>query len=182
MSTKLFVGSLAWATTDDSLQQFFAQAGTVVSASVIRDKMSGRSKGFAFVEYATEEEAKNALDTLNGQELDGRAIVVSEARPREERPQGSFGNRGGGGGYNDRRGGGGGYNDRRGGGGGSRGGYNDRRGGGGGSRGGYNDRNSGSSYSSNQSSGGDYAAPAADTSTSDAPAADADFGSTSEEA
>lgn len=112
MSTKLFVGSLAWATTDDSLQQFFAQAGTVVSASVIRDKMSGRSKGFGFVEMSSEEEAKNAMETLNGQDLDGRNIIVSEARPREERPQG-------GGGYSNNRSGGG-YNDRR-----SSGGYND---------------------------------------------------------
>lgn len=156
MSTKLFVGSLAWATTDDTLQQFFAQAGSVVSASVIRDRMSGRSKGFGFVEFATEEEAKNALETLNGQELDGRAIVVSEARPREERPQGSFGNRGGGGrqgGYgNDRRGG-----FSRGGDRGGRGGFN--RGG----RGGYNDnRNSGYGSSADTNTSDSYAdAPAA---------------------
>lgn len=94
MATKLFVGSLAWATTDDSLKDFFATAGTVVSASVIMDRETSRSKGFGFVEMSSEEEAKAAVEQLNGKELDGRAVVVSEARPREDRP------RGGGGGYN----------------------------------------------------------------------------------
>lgn len=87
MATKLFVGSLAWATNDDSLRDFFAKAGTVVSASVIMDRDSGRSKGFGFVEMSSDEEAKAAVDQLNGKELDGRAIVVNEARPREERPR-----------------------------------------------------------------------------------------------
>jgi RNA recognition motif-containing protein len=97
MATKLFVGSLAWATNDDSLKDFFAGAGTVVSASVIMDRETSRSKGFGFVEMSSEEEAKAAVEQLNGKELDGRAVVVSEARPREDRPRG--GNGGGGGGY-----------------------------------------------------------------------------------
>lgn len=123
MSTKLFVGGLAWATTDESLQQFFAQNGTVTSAVVIKDKFTGRSKGFGFVEYATAEEAQAAIQALNGQTLDGRQIIVNEARPMEPRDNRSGGGRsfGGGGGY------------RGGGGGGGRGGY---RGGGGGGRGG----------------------------------------------
>ncbi len=125
MATKLFVGGLAWATTDDSLREFFAQVGEVVSASVIMDRASGRSKGFGFVEMATEEEAKKALE-LDGQELDGRAVAIKEARPQE--PRSNDGRPGG-----DRRS----FNDRpRGGGGGFRGG-NDR-GGFGGGRGGSN--------------------------------------------
>jgi RNA recognition motif-containing protein len=87
MATKLFIGSLAWGTNDDSLKDFFSAAGTVVSANVIVDRDSNRSKGFGFVEMSSDEEAKKAIDELNGKELDGRAIVVSEARPREERPR-----------------------------------------------------------------------------------------------
>jgi RNA recognition motif-containing protein len=102
MATKLFVGSLAWATTDDSLKDFFAAAGTVVSASVIMDRETNRSKGFGFVEMSSEEEAKAAVDQLNGKDLDGRAVVVSEARPREERPRGGGGGGGYGGGDNNR--------------------------------------------------------------------------------
>lgn len=114
MSTKLFVGSLSWDTTDQTLGDFFAQAGTVVSANVITDKMTGRSRGFGFVEMSTEEEAEEALK-LNGQDLDGRAIVVNEAKPQAPREdRGGRGGGGGRGGYNDRRGGGGGYRgDRR---------------------------------------------------------------------
>jgi RNA recognition motif-containing protein len=96
MATKLFVGSLAWATNDDSLKDFFAAAGTVVSASVIMDRETNRSKGFGFVEMSSDEEAKAAVEQLNGKELDGRAVVVSEARPREERPRGGGGGYGGG--------------------------------------------------------------------------------------
>lgn len=81
MATKLFVGSLAWGVTDDQLNQHFSQAGQVVSATVIIDKMSGRSKGFGFVEMATEEDAKKAIEMFNGQDMAGRAIVVNEARP-----------------------------------------------------------------------------------------------------
>jgi RNA recognition motif-containing protein len=87
MATKLFIGSLAWATNDDSLKNFFASAGTVVSATVIVDRDTNRSKGFGFVEMSSDEEVKAAIDQLNGKDLDGRAIVVSEARPREERPR-----------------------------------------------------------------------------------------------
>ena len=87
MATKLFVGSLAWATNDDSLKNFFAAAGTVVSANVIVDRETNRSKGFGFVEMSSDEEAKKAVEELNGKDLDGRAIVVNEARPREERPR-----------------------------------------------------------------------------------------------
>lgn len=93
MASKLFIGSLAWATTDDSLRDFFASAGTVVSANVITDRETGRSKGFGFVEMSSDEEAKAAIDQLNGKDLDGRAIVVNEARPREERPRPSGDNR-----------------------------------------------------------------------------------------
>lgn len=87
MATKLFVGSLAWAVDDDKLSDFFASAGTVVSANVIKDRDSGRSKGFGFVEMSSDDEAKKAVAELNGKELEGRAINVSEARPREERPR-----------------------------------------------------------------------------------------------
>jgi cold-inducible RNA-binding protein len=87
MATKLFVGSLAWAVDDDKLKDFFSAAGTVVSANVIKDRDSGRSKGFGFVEMSSDEEAKKAVAELNGKELDGRQINVSEARPREERPR-----------------------------------------------------------------------------------------------
>jgi RNA recognition motif-containing protein len=95
MATKLFIGSLAWATTDDSLRDFFAQVGEVVSANVIVDRETNRSKGFGFVEMASDEDAKKAVDQLNGKDLDGRPIVVSEARPREERPRNFSNDRGG---------------------------------------------------------------------------------------
>lgn len=96
MANKLYVGSLPYSTTDDRLKEVFSQAGTVVSASVIIDKMSGRSKGFGFVEMSTDEEAAKAIETLNGSDLDGRNIVVNEARPMTERPPRTGGfNRGG---------------------------------------------------------------------------------------
>ncbi len=87
MATKLFVGSLSWGVTDDQLKDFFSAAGTVVSAKVITDRDTSRSKGFGFVEMSSDEEAKKAVDELNDKELDGRNINVSEARPREERPR-----------------------------------------------------------------------------------------------
>lgn len=90
MATKLFVGSLSWNTTDDQLRDFFATVGKVVSANVIFDRETNRSKGFGFVEMSTDEEAKAAVEQLNNKELDGRSIIVNEARPREERPRGSF--------------------------------------------------------------------------------------------
>lgn len=89
---KLFVGSLAWATTDDSLQAHFAQAGTVASAKVVTDRDSGRSRGFGFVEFENDAEADTAIEKLNNSELDGRQITVNEARPREDKPRGNFGN------------------------------------------------------------------------------------------
>jgi cold-inducible RNA-binding protein len=98
MATKLFVGSLSWNVNDDQLKDFFSEVGTVVSATVITDRETNRSKGFGFVEMSSDEEAKAAIDQLNGKELDGRAVTVNEARPREERPRGNFG-----GPRNDRR-------------------------------------------------------------------------------
>jgi RNA recognition motif-containing protein len=83
MATNLFVGSLSWGVTDDMLKEFFSAAGTVVSAKVITDRDSGRSKGFGFVEMSSDDEAKKAISELNGKELDGRPITVNEARPRE---------------------------------------------------------------------------------------------------
>ena len=91
MATKLFVGSLSWNVNDDQLMELFSTVGTVVSATVISDRDSGRSKGFGFVEMSTEDEAKEAIKQLNEKELDGRAINVSEAKQREDRPQNSYG-------------------------------------------------------------------------------------------
>jgi RNA recognition motif-containing protein len=85
MATNLFVGSLAYSVTDDELQQFFASAGNVVSAKVIMDRESGRSKGFGFVEMGSDDEAKAAIAQLDGKDLNGRAISVNEARPRPPR-------------------------------------------------------------------------------------------------
>jgi len=90
MSTKLFVGSLSYSVNDDQLRDAFAAAGTVVSAKVIIDRDTGRSKGFGFVEMSSEEEAKAAIDMLNGKEIEGRPVAVSEARPREDRPNRQF--------------------------------------------------------------------------------------------
>jgi cold-inducible RNA-binding protein len=84
MATRLFVGSLSWNTNDDQLRDFFATVGTVSSANVIFDRETNRSKGFGFVEMSTDEEAQKAVKELNGKELDGRTIIVSEARPRED--------------------------------------------------------------------------------------------------
>lgn len=92
MEKKLYVGSLSYQTSEESLKDFFAQAGTVASASIILDKFSGRSKGFGFVEMSTEEEAKKAIETLNGKELDGRTIVIDEAKPMKKRPFREFSN------------------------------------------------------------------------------------------
>lgn len=82
---KLFVGSLPWAVDDARLQQIFAQAGNVVSAQVVKDRETGRSRGFGFVEMSTDEEAQAAVNNLNGTDVDGRKIVVNIARPREDR-------------------------------------------------------------------------------------------------
>ena len=86
MAKKLYVGGLSYSTTDEALKDAFAQAGAVDSASVIMDRMSGRSKGFGFVEMASEEEAQAAIEMWNGKELDGRTVKVDEARPMENRP------------------------------------------------------------------------------------------------
>jgi RNA recognition motif-containing protein len=129
MGNKLYVGNLSYNTSSSDLEQLFGQHGTVQSAEVIADRETGRSKGFGFVQMGSDEEAQAAIAALNGQEHDGRALTVNEAKPREDRPRGGGGGYGGGGG-GGRRGGGGGYG---GGGGGGRGGY----GGGGGGRGRY---------------------------------------------
>jgi len=86
MTNKVYVGNLSFDTTEDSLKELFGGAGTVSSASIIMDKFSGRSKGFAFVEMSSEEEAKKAIEMFNGKELDGRNIVVDEAKPMEKKP------------------------------------------------------------------------------------------------
>ncbi|MFY9462273.1 MAG: RNA-binding protein [Candidatus Sungiibacteriota bacterium] len=96
MAKKLYVGGLSYDTTEGTLKEAFAAVGTVESATVIMDKMSGRSKGFGFVEMSTEAEAQKAIDTLNGKELDGRTITVNEARPQEPRRDGGGGGFGGG--------------------------------------------------------------------------------------
>ncbi len=84
MATNLFVGGISYQSSEDALKSHFSQAGNVVSAKIITDKYSGRSKGFGFVEMSSEEEAKKAIETLDGQDFDGRNIKVSEARPRQD--------------------------------------------------------------------------------------------------
>ncbi|MEK7173690.1 MAG: RNA-binding protein [Patescibacteria group bacterium] len=107
MAKKLYVGGLSYQTDQQGLQDLFSQAGEVTSATIITDRMSGRSKGFGFVEMATEEDAQNAINMFNGKEFEGRNITVNEARPQEARPPRTGGgfNRGGGdrGGYQERR-------------------------------------------------------------------------------
>ena len=85
MAKKLYVGGLSYNTTEDTLKQTFAATGTVVTATIIMDKMTNRSKGFGFVEMSTDEEAKKAIETINGTELDGRTLTVNEAKPMEPR-------------------------------------------------------------------------------------------------
>jgi RNA recognition motif-containing protein len=109
MSAKLFVGNLSFNTTENDLQDAFAAHGTVVEANLMMDRATGRPRGFAFVTMSTPEEAQKAIDALNGKQLDGRALTVNIARPREER---SGGGGGGGGGYGGRGRGGGGGRDR----------------------------------------------------------------------
>ena len=108
METKVYVGNLSYDTTEDELRELFAQAGTVNAVDLIKDRDSGRSKGFAFVTMNSQEEANQAIQQLNGQSLGNRELKISIARPREERP-GGFGDRGGnrGDSSRDRRGGGG---------------------------------------------------------------------------
>jgi cold-inducible RNA-binding protein len=107
MGTKLYVGNLSFNTTENELQELFAQAGTVQEVTLMQDKFTGKSRGFAFVTMGSDEEAQNAISKLNGQTVEGRALTVNEARPREPRPPGGGGGRGyGGGGYGGRREGG----------------------------------------------------------------------------
>src|SRR5512138_2134910 len=121
MSTKLYVGNLAFQTTSQELQELFGQAGTVQSASVVEDRDTGRSRGFAFVEMSSQEEANSAIEQFNGKEVGGRALKVNEAKPRENRGGGGRGNFGGGrGGNRGGSGGGGRRNDSGGYGGGNR--------------------------------------------------------------
>jgi RNA recognition motif-containing protein len=132
MGKKLYVGNLSYQVDSTELEQLFGQHGQVVSAQIINDRDTGRSKGFGFVEMSSDEEAAAAIAALNGQEHGGRALTVNEARPREDRPRGGGGGGGGGGYGGGGGGGGGGYG---GGGGGGRG-----FGGGGGRGGGRGDR------------------------------------------
>jgi RNA recognition motif-containing protein len=128
MSTKLFVGNLSFNTTENDLQEAFAAHGQVVEANLMMDRMTGRSRGFAFITYSTPEEAQKAIAAMNGAQLDGRALTVNIARPKEERPAGGGGGRdrgprrdfggggsgggSGGGGYSGGGGGGGGRRER----------------------------------------------------------------------
>jgi len=113
MSTRLYVGNLNFRTTSDELREIFSQAGEVENASVVEDRDTGRSRGFGFVEMATQEGAAAAIEQFNGKEFGGRALTVNEARPRVERGGGYGGGGGGGrggyGGGGGGRGGGGGY-------------------------------------------------------------------------
>ena len=131
MGNKLYVGNLPYSFRDSDMEQAFSQFGTVTSAKVMMERDTGRSKGFGFVEMGSPAEAQAAIQAMNGQQQGGRALVVNEARPMEQRPRG-FGGGGGGGGYG---GGGGGDRGGYGGGGGDRGGRG--FGGGGGGGGGY---------------------------------------------
>jgi hypothetical protein len=157
MGNKLYVGNLAYSVRDESLQEAFGQFGTVTSAKVMMDRETGRSKGFGFVEMGSDAEAQAAINGMNGQALEGRAIVVNEARPREDRPGGfggggSRGGFGGGGGYG---GGGGGYGGGgRSGGGGYGGGGGGYGGGGGGGYGGGGRSGGGGGYGGGGRSGG----------------------------
>ena|SRR5213079_930001 len=109
MGTKLYVGNLSFNTTENELQELFAQAGAVQEVTLMQDKFTGKSRGFAFVTMGSEQDAQNAISKFNGQTIEGRPLTVNEARPREARPPGGGGRGygGGGGGYGG--GGGGGY-------------------------------------------------------------------------
>ena len=100
---KLFVGGLPFSTTDDELNDIFAQHGTVASATVVKDRDTGRSKGFGFVEFENDDEGKAAEKALNNSDLGGRTVTVNEARPKEDRPRRDFGGQGGGGGGGGQR-------------------------------------------------------------------------------
>jgi RNA recognition motif-containing protein len=156
VGNKLYVGNLAYSVRDESLQQAFSQFGSVNSAKVMMDRDTGRSKGFGFVEMGSDAEAQAAINGMNGQPLEGRAVVVNEARPREERP-GGFGGRGGGGGGGGYGGGGGGGGRSPYGGGGGGGGRSPYgSGGGGGGRGGYGGGGGGGGYGGGGGGRGGY--------------------------
>jgi RNA recognition motif-containing protein len=138
-NSKLYVGNLPFASTAQDLEALFGQVGTVSVVEIIFDKFTGRSRGFAFVTMGSAEEAQKCVEKFHGHEIEGRALAVNIARPREERPPRSFGDGGGGGG--GYRGGGGGRGGRGGG-----GGYRGGRGGGGGYRGGGGERGGGGGY------------------------------------
>ena len=91
MSTKLYVGNLSFETTENQITDLFSQAGKVTSTALIQDKFTNKSRGFAFVEMSSTEEANKAIETCNGKDLDGRALTVNIARPKEDRPRGDFG-------------------------------------------------------------------------------------------
>jgi cold-inducible RNA-binding protein len=103
MATRLFVGNLSFNTTEGDILDLFKKVGNVTSCTLIVDKFTNKSKGFAFVEMGSQEEATKAIAECNGKEIDGRALTVNEARPREERPRGGFGGGGGGGRRDDRK-------------------------------------------------------------------------------
>ena len=103
MANKLYVGGLSYDTTEDTLKEYFSAAGTIQSVTVIKDKFSGKSKGFGFVEMASDEEAQKAIEMFNGQEFEGRTLKVNEARPMEDRPRRTFNRGGSGGGYHNDR-------------------------------------------------------------------------------
>jgi len=159
MGNKLYVGNLAYSVRDEDLNDAFSQFGAVSSAKVMMDRETGRSKGFGFVEMGSDPEAQAAINGLNGQAIAGRAIVVNEARPREERPGGFRSPYGGGGAGGGRREGGGGYGGGAGGPGGGGGGFRSpyggggRREGGGGTGGG---RSGGGGYGGGGYGGGGY--------------------------
>ena len=125
MAKKLYVGNLAFSMTEEQLQELFKNEGEIVSVKLITDKFTGRSRGFGFVEMSNDEQADAAIAKLNDHEIEGRKLVVNEARPMEKRSGGGFGGGGGGGGF---------------GGGGGRGGFGGGGGGGGGKRGGFGRR------------------------------------------
>ena len=167
MGNKLYVGNLPYSVRDEDLQQSFGQFGAVTSAKVMMERDTGRSKGFGFVEMASDAEAQAAINGMNGQPLGGRSVVVNEARPMEARPPRTGGFGGGGGGYGggggggDRSGGGGGGGDRSGGGGyggGGGGGYGGggggRSSGGGGGDGGFRSPYGGGGAGGGRSGGG----------------------------
>ncbi len=153
MGNKLYVGNLPYSVRDEDLQQSFGQFGGVTSAKVMMERDTGRSKGFGFVEMASDAEAQAAINGMNGQPLGGRSVVVNEARPMEARPPRTGGFGGGGGGYGGGSGGGGGYGGGAGGGGGGYGGGGGRSSGGG-SDGGFRSPYGGGGAGGGRSGGG----------------------------